>query len=104
MTTDTIRRIRSLVVEFERVGPVPPRRTRKVPTAPPLTLIIPPHTAKDLDAVVGFLTEHLRRHVRMFLPTGAGFTVSIDLAAGGVGKVLINGGRSGRGTVRPVEL
>lgn len=105
MTTPaaTIRRIRTLTITFARVGPVPPPRTRKVPTAPPLTLSVPPHTAKDVDAVVGYVTEHLRRHVRMFLPTDDRFTVSIDLDAAGSGTVLIDGGRSGRGTVRPVE-
>ena len=123
---DTDRRVSYLTVTFERVGEVPTGRGQ-VPTLPPLTVLIPPHTAQHgkacpvgehgcpgkaahIDAMIAHLTLPLREHVRMSPKVPEQFTVTIGLDvdgnrnATGTGTVLINGGRHGHGKITATDL
>jgi hypothetical protein len=102
--TDTTRRVSYLTVTFDRIGPVPPARTRKpVPTLPPLTVHIPYNkggrTAEHVDAMIAYLTLPVREYVRMSPHVPETFTVTIDLNGNGDGSVLVNGGRHGVGRI-----
>lgn len=105
MSRTDLHRITALAITFDRIGPVPARRPRVAPTFPGLVVAIPPHTARNIDATIGYLTRYAREHVRMYLPADTDrFTVSVDITAGGDGTVLVDGGRNGHGTIRNVDL
>jgi hypothetical protein len=93
-------RTTALSLHFERLGPMPARRPRNPVVYEPVRILIPRHTAMSIDAMIGYITEPLRRHVRMLATVDLGprFTVTIDLDAES-GKFVVNGGRDGNGRI-----
>jgi LysM repeat protein len=99
---------------------------RVVPTLPPLTVHVHPHTmqhgktcpvgehkctgkAAHVDAAIAHLTLPVREYVRMSPLVPDTFTVTIGLDTDGngnltgTGTVLVNGGRHGRATIAPTD-
>lgn len=95
-----------LTLTFARIGPVPSSRSRKAALVAAPVTVEPPafhkpradKSRRDVDATAGYVTEIIRRQVRMHLDAPR-FTVSVDLAADGTGTFLIDGGRNGHGTI-----
>lgn len=95
-----------VTLTFERIGPVPSSRSRKAAlTIAPVTVRPPAFhkvradkSRRDVDATAGYVTEIIRRQVRMHLDAPR-FTVSVDLDSDGTGTFLIDGGRNGHGTI-----
>lgn len=90
--------VTSVTVTFDRIGPIR-RRLSVVKPIAPLVILIPPHTARDADALLRYISPVVRLYASGRMDTRPRVTGDVDTT--GNGTLHLDGGVSGSATITP---